>query len=540
MRGVFMLEEYRSLPYLDFSTNENRELYQRKGIDLVRSQLGRRYTVNGKSPTEDESIVSHNPSKPSEIIGVVPKFNKNEIDVAIEDAWDTFQWWSSLKFETRAEYLLHASEILKSRIMEFSAIQTLEIGKNYLEAYGETAELIDYLEYYARLAIDLDNPHYPLTPIKGERNVMNYYPLGVGAVIAPWNFPLAILGGMTLGAAVAGNTIILKPSSDSPIIAIKFMELLEEAGIPKGVVTLITGSGSEVGNHLASHPRIRFINFTGSRDVGLSINELGSKNHQGQKWIKRINLEMGGKDFIMISEKFRNIDKAVDACVKSGFGFQGQKCSAGSRNIVHRSHLDAYIEKIQEKVSKIKIGNVENPDNYLGPVINESAYNKILEYIKIGIEEDKGRLICGGHAYETSDRGWYIEPTVILVDSDQARIAQEEIFGPVITVIPYGDKECDNEDGEICSCFEEGIDIANGTDYGLTGAIFTEDPLEIEIAKEALYCGNLYINRGCTGALVGVQPFGGYNMSGTNTKAGGFDYIKRFVEEKCISLSYKA
>jgi 1-pyrroline-5-carboxylate dehydrogenase len=318
------------------------------------------------------------------------------------------------------------------------------------------------------------------------------------------------------------------------------MELLEQAGIPSGVVTLMPGSGSEIGDYLVSHPDIRFVAFTGSKDVGLRINELASKHNPGQKWIKRIYLEMGGKDFILISERYKNLDKAVDICVKSGFGYQGQKCSAGSRNIVHRSHLDEYLEKIKEKVSKIKIGDMTEPDNWLGPVINEASYKKILDYIRIGIEEDGGELICGGHAYNSTGNGWFIEPTVILVENDRARIAQEEIFGPVITVIPYGDKNCDVTSGDICSCFEEGIDIANGTEYGLTGAIFTDDPIEIEIAKDALYCGNLYINRGCTGALVGVQPFGGYNMSGTNTKAGGPDYVKKFAEEKVISLSYKA
>jgi len=535
-----MLEKYRSFPYLDFSIPENRERYRKDGIDKVYEQLGRRWTINGKTPIGDDAIISRNPSKWDEVVGIVPKFTKSDIDSAIDNAWEVYQWWSSLKFEGRAEYLLHAAEILKSRIMEYSAWLTFEVGKNWLEAYADVAELIDYLEYYARSAIELDNPNYPLSPISGEHNTVRYYPLGVGAVIAPWNFPIAILGGMTLASIVAGNTVILKPSSDAPICAVKFMELLEQAGIPSGVVTLMPGSGSEIGDYLVSHPDIRFVAFTGSKDVGLRINELASKHNPGQKWIKRIYLEMGGKDFILISERYKNLDKAVDICVKSGFGYQGQKCSAGSRNIVHRSHLDEYLEKIKEKVSKIKIGDMTEPDNWLGPVINEGSYKKILDYIRIGIEEDGGELICGGHAYNSTGNGWFIEPTVILVENDRARIAQEEIFGPVITVIPYGDKNCDVTSGDICSCFEEGIDIANGTEYGLTGAIFTDDPIEIEIAKDALYCGNLYINRGCTGALVGVQPFGGYNMSGTNTKAGGPDYVKKFAEEKVISLSYKA
>jgi len=535
-----MLEEYRSFPYLDFSIPENRERYLKEGIEKVKEQLGRRWAINGKVAVGEDSIVSRNPSRPEEVVGIVPKFTKSEFDSAIENAWDVQQWWGSLKFETRAEYLLHTSEILKKKIMEYSAWLTFEVGKNWLEAYADVAELIDYLEYYARLAVNLDNPNYPLTPINGEHNIARYYPLGVGAVVAPWNFPLAILGGMTLASIVAGNTVILKPSSDAPIVAVKFMELLQQTGIPDGVVTLMPGGGAEIGDYLVAHPGIRFVAFTGSKDVGLRINEIASKQNPAQKWIKRVYLEMGGKDFILISERWKNIDKAVDVCLKSGFGYQGQKCSAGSRNIVHRKHLDTYLEKMKEKVSKIKIGNVEDPDNWLGPVINESAYKKILDYIRIGIEEDNGKLICGGHSFETPDKGWFIEPTVILVENDQARIAQEEIFGPVITVIPYGDKDCDIEEGDVCSCFEEGIDIANGTDYGLTGAIFTEDSLEIEIAKDALYCGNLYINRGCTGALVGVQPFGGYNMSGTNTKAGGPDYIKKFVEEKIISLSYRA
>ncbi|MGH9483565.1 MAG: aldehyde dehydrogenase family protein, partial [Terriglobales bacterium] len=327
----------------------------------------------------------------------------------------------------------------------------------------------------------------------------------------------AITCGMTAAAVVAGNTVVLKPSSDAPTIAAKLMEVLEEAGLPAGVVNFVTGGGSTVGDALVTDPRVRFISFTGSKAVGLEINRKAAETKPGQKWIKRTVLEMGGKDSILVDED-SDVNAAVEAVAVSAFGYQGQKCSACSRAIVHEKVYDQFVEKLGERTKTIKTGDAGDPNNYMGPVINERSLKNTLSYIEVGKKE--GRLIAGGKRGDAA--GYFIEPTIFADIAPTARLAQEEIFAPVLAVIK-------------CKSFDEGLAIANNTEYGLTGAVFTKDPKKQEKAASEFHVGNLYVNRKCTGAMVGAHPFGGFNMSGTDSKAGGPDYLLLFTQAKSIA-----
>jgi 1-pyrroline-5-carboxylate dehydrogenase len=353
--------------------------------------------------------------------------------------------------------------------------------------------------------------------MRGEKNFMKYIPLGVGVIIPPWNFAAAIMGGMTVAAIVTGNTAIVKPSSDSPTIAAIFIDILYEAGVPREVVSFFTGPGGTAGEALVTHPKTRFIAFTGSKEAGLRISEQASKAQPGQKWIKRTVLEMGGKDAIVVDEE-ADVDAAVEGVALSAFGFQGQKCSACSRAIVAEKIYDEFLEKLVERVKKMKVGPVEDPTNYMGPVINKAAMTSILGYIHQGQKE--GRLMTGGK--HTGGDGYFIEPTVIADVDRKARIFQEEIFGPVLAVTKAKD-------------FDEALSMANDSEFGLTGAVYSQNPKKIERAEEEFHVGNLYMNRKCTGALVGAHPFGGFNMSGTDSKSGGQDYLLLFLQAKTVS-----
>jgi len=392
----------------------------------------------------------------------------------------------------------------------------LEVGKSWAEADADTAETIDFCEFYGREALRYAGPQ-PLVRIPGEDNELRYIPLGVGAVIPPWNFPCAIMAGMTTASLVTGNAVVLKPSSDSPAVAAFFVEILREAGLPPGVVNFVTGSGAKVGNALVEHPKTRFVAFTGSKQVGLHITEQAARPRPGQIWIKRVIAEMGGKDFIIVDDD-AHLEAAVKGVVASAFGYQGQKCSACSRVIVHERVYPAFVERLVHKTREIRVGPTTDPANFMGPVINESAFSKILNYIEIGKRE--GKLIQGGHPLP--GEGFFIPPTIVADVDPKARIAQEEIFGPVLAVIRARD-------------LDDAIRISNDSEYGLTGAIYCRDSRHISRAKEECHVGNLYINRKCTGALVGVHPFGGFNMSGTDSKAGGRDYLLLFTQAKSIS-----
>ncbi len=514
-----VIKPFENFPIIDFSNPED-ERKMKEAIAKVESELGKEYpiVIGGHEYKTEDKITSINPGRYEEVVGYASKGTKELADKALEVAWETFKEWKKWPAWKRAEILLKASQIMKERAYELSAWMVKEVGKNWVEAWADVAETIDYLEYYSRQMLKYAEGQ-PVHQIPGERNEYRYIPLGVGVVIPPWNFPLAILGGMTLASIVTGNTVILKPASDSPVIGYKFFEIMKEAGLPDGVINFLPGSGAQVGNYLVGHPKIRFIAFTGSKDVGLRINELAAKHQPGQIWIKRVILEMGGKDAVVVDET-ADLEAAAEGIVVSAYGFQGQKCSAGSRAIVVEEVYDKVLELVIEKAKKLKIGDPVEKENWFGPVINKAAVEKIMGYIEIGKKE--GRLVLGGNYLGEQMKGFYIEPTIFADVDPKARIAQEEIFGPVLAVIKAKD-------------FDHALEIANGTEYGLTGALYSKDRSRIERAKEEFHVGNLYFNRKCTGALVGVQPFGGFNMSGTDSKAGGPDYLLLFLQGKSIS-----
>lgn len=491
----------------------------RDALLLVASQLGREYplVIGGKRLHTAGKISSINPARPAQVVGLHQKADAEHAPQAMEAALDAFAGWSRTTAPERAALLFRAAEIIRVRKHEFSAWLVYEVGKNWAEADADTAETIDFLEFYGREALRLDQATTPIQ-LPGERNLLRYIPLGVGAVIPPWNFPFAIMAGMTSAAIVAGNTVILKPSSDSPTIAAQFVAVLEEAGLPAGVVNFCPGSGATFGNAIVEHPKTRFIAFTGSKAVGLDIHERAARTQPGQIWIKRTVMEMGGKDSILVCAD-ADLDAAADGIVASAFGFSGQKCSACSRAILDASIYDAMVDKIRERVARLTVGNpVENHN--LGPVVNRAAMESILGYMEAGKAE--GRLIAGGKAVANADGGFFLEPTVIADIAPDAVIAQEEIFGPVLALIRVAD-------------FEHGLAVANNTEYGLTGAIYTADRARLERATRDFHVGNLYLNRKCTGAMVGAHPFGGFNMSGTDSKAGGPDYLLLFTQAKSIA-----
>ena len=496
--------------------NEENARGMREAIAKVRKDLGREYdlVIGGKRIKTAEKIRSINPAKPSEVVGTHQKAGAEHVEPAIQAALAAFETWKYAPVAQRTGILFRTADILRKRKYEFNAWLVLEVGKNYDEAEADTCEAIDFLELYARQALVLDTAE-PVVQLPGEHDSLRYIALGVGAVISPWNFPNAIALGMTAASVVCGNTVILKPSSDSPTIAAKFFEAMEEAGLPPGVVNFCPGSGATFGNGVVAHPKTRYIAFTGSRDVGLDINSRAAQPQKGQLWIKRTVLEMGGKDSIVVDAD-ANLEAAVAGVTAAAFGFQGQKCSACSRAIVHQDVYDEFLAKLKESVEKIQIGSPED-NTYMGPVINEGAMQSILNYIEVGKKE--GRVITGGK--RAAGEGYFIQPTVIADIQPEARLSQEEIFGPVLAVIKAKD-------------YDDALAIANNTEYGLTGAVYTTSEDKIERAKREFHVGNLYINRKCTGAVVGANPFGGFNMSGTDSKAGGTDYLYLFSQAKSI------
>jgi len=491
----------------------------RAALDFVASRLGREYAliIGGERLSTNDKIRSINPARPAEIVAIHQKADASHADIAMSAALRAFESWSRTSVEERASLLLGAAAIIRQKKFEFMAWLTYEVGKNWAEADADVGETIDFLEFYAREALRLAQSVPPIQ-YPGERNELLYIPLGVGAVIPPWNFAFAIMAGMTAAAIVTGNTVILKPSSDSPTIAARFVEVLEEAGMPDGVVNFCPGSGVSFGNAIVEHSKTRFIAFTGSKSVGLEIHERAAHTQPGQIWIKRTILEMGGKDSILVCEDVE-LDDAVQAVVASAFGFSGQKCSACSRAIIQAPIYDAFVERLRERVAKLTVGD-PSANHDLGPVINKASLDSILAYIEIGKKE--GKLVAGGKAVPTPDGGFFLEPTVFSEIPPNAVLAQEEIFGPVLALIKV-------------SSFEEGLRVANNTEYGLTGSLYTNDPEKKAAARSAFHVGNLYFNRKCTGAMVGAHPFGGFNMSGTDSKAGGPDYLYLFTQAKSVA-----
>ena len=505
-------------PMLDWTNPDNLRRMQ-AAIDKVRSELGREYdlVIGGRRIKTGDTAPSVNPAKPSEVVGVHHQAGPAEVEPAMQAALNAYQTWSRTTVEERTQLLFRAAQLLRECKFELEAWLVFEVGKNYGEADADIAELIDFCNLYALEALRLDKAA-TLVQLPGERDRFRYIPLGVGAVISPWNFPAAIMGGMTLASIVCGNTVVLKPSGDSPTIAAKFMELLEDAGLPDGVVNYCPGHGSTFGNAIVEHPKTRYIAFTGSKEVGLHINQTAAKQRPGQVWIKRTILEMGGKDS-MVVDADGDFDTAVEGTAQAAFGFSGQKCSACSRVIVDERIYDRFVQALRERVEKITVGD-PTQNVAMGPVISEKSMKSILGYIEKGIVEG-GRLITGGKAAPEAGEGYFVQPTVIADVDPKATVAQEEIFGPVLAVIQSRN-------------FEHGIEIANNTEFGLTGAAYTSSPDKIEYAKREFHVGNLYINRKCTGAIVGAHPFGGFNMSGTDSKAGGPDYLLLFTQGKSI------
>ena len=515
-----MLTPYKHEPFTDFTVKKNREEFQ-VALEKVELELGKNYDllVNGEHISTEEKIVSINPAKKDEIVGTVSKANQEIAEYAINAAHTAFESWRKTNPEERANILMRAAAIVRRRKHEFSAYLVKEAGKPWKEADADTAEAIDFMEYYARQMVELQDGK-PINSRINEINRYVYTPIGVTVVIPPWNFAFAIMCGTTVAPLVTGNTVLLKPASTTPVVAAKFVEVLIEAGVPKGVINYIPGSGAEVGDYLVDHPKTSIVTFTGSRDVGTRLYERAAIVQKDQNHLKRVIVEMGGKDTVVV-DKEADLDLAAESIVVSAFGFSGQKCSAGSRAVIHEDVYDEVLEKAIKLTNELTIGETVTNEVYMGPVNDQKAFDKIMSYIEIGKQE--GRLVAGGEGDDS--KGYFIQPTIFADLDPQARIMQEEIFGPVVAFSKARD-------------FDHALQIANNTEYGLTGAVITTNRDHIEQAKMDFHVGNLYFNRNCTGAIVGYHPFGGFKMSGTDSKAGGPDYLTLHMQAKTISEMY--
>ena len=512
-----MLTPFINEPFTDFSKAENKAAYE-AALAKADAEKGSVFPllIGGKHVTTKARFETRNPCNWDEALASFSKAGQKEAEAALAAATKAFPEWSHTSAAERAGYLLRAAAILRRRKHEFSAVMTLEVGKTWAEADGDTAEAIDFMEFYAREMLRIDAQD-DVVPYPGEWNRQVMIPLGVCAIIPPWNFPLAILVGMTTAALVTGNTVVLKPASDSPWIAAKFAALLEEVRIPAGVFNFVPGGGADCGETIIKSPLTRLVAFTGSKEVGLHIHETAAKADPACRWIKRTVLEMGGKDAILVDEDF-DPEEAATYIVQAAFGFQGQKCSACSRAIIHRKVYDEVAKLVTEKTKALRVGDARNPATQMAAVINRGAQKTILDYCAVGKTE--GTLLAGGKAGDAA--GCFVQPTVIGDVRPKARIHCEEIFGPVLALLR-------------CQNFDDGLRIVNSSEFGLTGSALTRNRARIELAKRDFHVGNLYINRKCTGALVGVHPFGGFNMSGTDSKAGGREYLLLFMQAKSIS-----
>jgi 1-pyrroline-5-carboxylate dehydrogenase len=510
-----VVPEFSNEPLTDFARPAHADA-MRAALETVRNEMDREWplVLGGERVTTDAWITSYDPCRKERVVGRAAKGGRAQAERALDSAWTAFADWSRWAASDRARVLFKVAAAMRRQKHLFSATMVYEAGKTWPEADADTAEAIDFLEFYAREALRLAEPQ-PLTRLPGEDNDMVYLPLGAGLVIPPWNFPLAITVGMTGAAVVTGNTVVLKPASLTPIIAARFVDLLEEAGLPPGVVNFLPGSGAEVGDVLVAEPRTRFVSFTGSREVGTHIYALAAQVQPTQRWLKRVVAEMGGKDAVIVDET-ADLDAAAEGIVTSAFGFQGQKCSAASRAIVLEPVYQDVLARVARRTEALRLGPAEDPTSQVAAVVDESQYRKVLEYVDVGHRE--GRLVVGGEP-ERDGEGWYIQPTVFADVPPGGRLAQEEIFGPLLSVIRARD-------------YDHALDVANGTEYGLTGGVYSRDRRRLERARAELHVGNLYLNRKITGAMVGAQPFGGFNMSGTDSKAGGRDYLQLFTQAK--------
>ena len=508
---------YDNAPLTNFALPENQEK-MRAALREQRKQFGRKVplTINGEKIWTDKMFSSVNPSQPDQIVGYAAEADIPEAERAVAAARAAFEKWRRTTFEQRCELLERVAEILERRRFELSALEVFEVGKPWSQADGDIAEAIDFCTFYARRMRLLGRPRLTQN-VPGEESYQHYWPRGVALVIAPWNFPMAILCGMVSAALVTGNTVIMKPSEQSVIIGAMLMEIYEEAGVPPGVLNFLNGKGSVIGAHMVDHKDVDLIAFTGSREVGLWIWESAGKTREGQRELKRVICEMGGKNAMLVDSD-ADLDEAIVDSIYSAFGFQGQKCSALSRLIVLEENHDRVMERLLGAAASVRVGNPEEPGVVVGPVIDEAAYRRILDYIEVG----KSEATLAYQARDVPPLGYFIAPTIFTGVKPNMRIAREEIFGPVLSVIKVRD-------------LDEAIQVANGTDYALTGGFFSRSPANIERVKAQLEAGNVYINRPCTGAIVGRHPFGGFKMSGGGTKAGGEDYLLNFLIPRVVT-----
>lgn len=464
----------------------------------------------------EHMIRSLNPARPDEVVGHVAAATRDQADQALAAARAAYPAWSRLPARERARYLRRVAELLDEQRDIFSAWQIFEAGKNWGEADADVCEAIDFLNYYADQAEQLAEPR--VVEINGEHNQYGFRPRGIGLVITPWNFPLAILSGMLSATIVSGNTAILKPSSLTPVIAAQFMQLLDVAGLPPGVVNFLPGPGQTVGEYLARHPEISLIAFTGSRAVGTRLLELGARTSSGQTQVKRVIAEMGGKNAIIIDQD-ADLDDAIPGTVHSAFGYQGQKCSAASRVIVVGDLYEVFLERLVEATRSLTIGDPRQPGHFMGPVIDAEAQARIAHTI----EQAQQRVtLVYGNSQALPDEGYYLAPSIFTDIRSDDPLAQEEIFGPVLAVL-HADS------------FDQALEIANSTSYALTGGVYSRQPSHLQQARREFQVGNLYLNRKITGAIVSRQPFGGFRMSGIGSKAGGEDYLKQFMDPVCVT-----
>lgn len=515
-----MLTPYKHEPFTDFTVEKNRQELD-AAMKNVQAELGKDHDllIGGENVSTDAKITSINPGNKEEVIGNVSKANQEHAEKAVQAADKAFKTWKYTKAVDRANILIRAAAIVRRRKAEFTALLIKEGGKPWKEADADIAEGIDFMEYYARQMIELDQGK-EVNSRPGEYNRYMYIPTGVAVTIPPWNFAFAIMVGTTVAPIVTGNTTILKPASATPVIAAEFVNVLVEAGMPDGVINFLPGSGAEVGDYLVDHPKTSLITFTGSRDVGTRLYGRAAVVQEEQNHLKRVIVEMGGKDTVVVDNE-ADIDVAADSIVTSAFGFSGQKCSAGSRAIVHEDVYDEVLEKVVKRTNELTVGETTTPDMYMGPVIDQGAYDKIMGYIEIGKQE--GKLAAGGDG--DNSKGYFIKPTVFADVDIEARIMQEEIFGPVVAFAKAKD-------------FDQALDMANNSEYGLTGAVISKNREHLNQATMEFDVGNLYFNRNCTGAIVGYQPFGGFKMSGTDSKAGGPDYLALHMMAKTVSETY--
>jgi RHH-type transcriptional regulator, proline utilization regulon repressor / proline dehydrogenase / delta 1-pyrroline-5-carboxylate dehydrogenase len=510
-------DTYENAPLVNFVYQQNHDR-MRQALEHVRTQFGQKYPliINGEKVWTDKTIASINPSFPDNVVGHVVEAGIPEAERAVKAARDAFEKWSRTSFETRCRLLERAADIMHRQRYELSALEVFEVGKAWAEADGDIREAMDFCRFYAHQMRLIGRPR--LTQhVLGEESYQHYWPRGVAMIIAPWNFPMAILCGMTTAALVTGNTVIMKPAEQSAVIGAMLMEIFEEAGVPPGVLNYLPGKGSVMGAHLVDHKDIDLIAFTGSREVGLRIWESAGKTREGQRELKRVICEMGGKNAVIIDAD-ADLDEAIVDTIYSAFGYQGQKCSACSRLIILEEIYPRAMERLVNAAASLRVGNPEEPGITVGPVIDGTAYKRILEYIDIGKNESR----LAFQRADVPEKGFFIPPTIFTNVSPKTRLACEEIFGPVLSVIKARD-------------LDEAFEIANGTEFALTAGFFSRSPANIERAKAEIVAGNVYINRSCTGAVVGRHPFGGFKMSGGGTKAGGADYLLQFVVPRVVT-----